>query len=92
MEEKDIMLNSKDNQILCLLNQSATDMVKRFDMDEIVIKAVSEEHDRLVSYYEDCMRSMTDEYEAKIAELKKGRGRNVYAKIPKNLLKNPGID
>ena len=52
MEEKDIMLNSKDNQILCLLNQIATDMVKRFDMDEIVIKAVSEEHDRLVSYYE----------------------------------------
>lgn len=51
MEEKDIMLNSKDNQILCLLNQIATDMVKRFDMDEIVIKAVSEEHDRFVSYY-----------------------------------------
>lgn len=75
MEEKDIMLNSKDDQILSLLNQIATDMVKRSDVDEIVKKAVSEEHDRLVSYYEGRMRSMAAEYEAKIAELKKGRGK-----------------
>ena len=75
MEEKDIMLNSKDDQILSLLNQIATDMVKRSDVDEIVNKAVSEEHDRLVSYYEDRMRSMAAAYEAKIAELEKGRGK-----------------
>ena len=62
MEEKDIMLNSKDDQILSLLNQIATDMVKRSDVDEIVKKAVSEEHDRLVSYYEGRMRSMAAEY------------------------------
>ena len=70
MEEQDIMLNSKDDQILSLLNQIATDMVKRSDVDEIVNKAVSEEHDRLVSYYESKMRSMAAAYEAKIAELK----------------------
>ena len=75
MEEKDSMLNSKDDQILSLLNQIATDMVKRSDVDEIVKKAVSEEHDRLVSYYENRMRSMAAEYEAKIAELEKGKGK-----------------
>ena len=75
VEEKDSMLNSKDDQILSLLNQIATEMVKRSDVDEIVNKAVSEEHDRLVSYYESKMRSMAAAYEAKIAELEKGRGK-----------------
>ena len=51
VEEKDSMLNSKDDQILSLLNLIAAEMVKRSDVDEIVNKAVSEEHDRLVSYY-----------------------------------------
>ena len=67
------MLNSKDDRIFSLLNQIATEMVKRSDVDEIVHKAVAEEHDRLVSYYEGLMRSMAAEYEAKIAELEKGK-------------------
>lgn len=48
-------------------------MVKRSDVDEIVKKAVAEEHDRLVSYYEGRMRAMKAEYEARIAELENGR-------------------
>lgn len=67
------MLNSKDDQIISLLNQIAADMVKRSDVDQIVKKAVTEEHDRLVSYYEGQIRAMEAEYEAKIAGLKKGR-------------------
>ena len=58
VEERDVMLNSKDDRIFSLLNQIATEMVKRSDVDEIVHKAVAEEHDRLVSYYEGLMRSM----------------------------------
>ena len=90
MEEKDIMLNSKDDQILCLLNQIATDMVKRSDVDEIVKKAVSEEHDRLVSYYEGRMRSMAAEYESKISELRKGRGKKGGNSVASNRKPNTG--
>lgn len=42
------MINSKDDQIISLLNQIAADMVKRSDVDETLKKAVAEEHDRLV--------------------------------------------
>ena len=73
VKEPDIMINSKNDQIISLLNQIAADMVKRSEVDEIVTKAVAEEHDRLVSYYESQMRSMAAEYEAKIAELKNVR-------------------
>ena len=69
------MINSKDEQIISLLNQIAADMVKRSDVDEIVKKAVAEEHDRLVSYYEGQIRAMEAEYEAKIAKLKKVRNK-----------------
>lgn len=48
VEEQDIMINSKDDQIISLLNQIAADMVKRSDVDETLKKAVAEEHDRLV--------------------------------------------
>lgn len=67
-------------------------MVKRSDVDEIVNKAVSEEHDRLVSYYKDRMRSMAADYEARFAELKRGRGRKVCTKTPKSLLKNAEVN
>ena len=72
MEAKDIMLDNKDGEILRLLNQIASDMVKKSDVDEIVRNAVAEEHDRMVGYYEKKMKSMAAEYEAKIAELQKG--------------------
>ena len=57
MEAKDNMLTSKDGEILRLLNQIASDMVKRSDVDEIVKGAVAEEHDCIVTYHEEKMKS-----------------------------------
>ena len=71
MEAKDNMLTNKDGEILRLLNQIASDMVKRSDVDEIVKGAVAEEHDRMVAFYEAKMKAMAAEYEAVIASLKK---------------------
>lgn len=75
LEAKDIMLENKDGEILRLLNQIASDMVKRSDVDEIVKNAVAEEHDRMVDYYEGKLKSMAAEYEAKIAELQTSKRR-----------------
>ena len=75
VEITDNALTSKDSEILRLLNQIASDMVKRSDVDEIVKGAVAEEHDRMVTYYEEKMKAMAAEYEAVIASLKKkGKG------------------
>ena len=71
MEAKDSMLQSEDNEIMRLLNQIAADMVKSSDVDEIVKNAVAEEHDRMVTFYEEKMKKMAAEYEAVIASLKK---------------------
>ena len=71
MEAKDNMLTNKDGEILRLLNQIASDMVKRSDVDEIVKGAVAEEHDRMVAFYEEKMKAMAAEYEAVIASIKK---------------------
>lgn len=76
MEEKDIMLGSKDGEILRLLNQIASDMVRRSDVDEIVKKAVAEENQRLVAYYEEKMKEMAAEYEAQIANLQKTKSKS----------------
>lgn len=77
MQAKDSMLQSNDNEILRLLNQIASDMVKRSDVDEIVKNTVAEEHDRIVTFYEEKMKAMAAEYEAMIAALKKkGKGVN----------------
>ena len=67
----DNALTNKDGEILRLLNQIASDMVKHSDVDEIVKGAVAEEHDRMVTYYEEKMKVMAAEYEAVIASLKK---------------------
>lgn len=84
MEAQDNMLTNKDGEILRLLKQIASDMVKRSDVDEIVKNAVVEEHDRMVIFYEEKMKAMAVEYEAKIAALKKksneGNNRNRQCK------------
>ena len=67
----DNALTSKDSEILRLLNQIASDMVKRSDVDEIVKGAVAEEHDRMVTYYEEKMKTMAAEYEIVIAHSKR---------------------
>ena len=67
----DNALINKDGEILRLLNQIASDMVKRSDVDEIVKGAVAEEHDRMVTYYEEKMKTMAAEYEIVIAHSKR---------------------
>lgn len=75
MGVKDDMINDMNEEMLRLLNRIASDMVKRSDVDEIVKNAVSEEHDRMVAFYEEKMKAMATEYEAKIAALEKKNGK-----------------
>ena len=75
MGVKDDMINDMNEEMLRLLNRIASDMVKRSDVDEIVKNAVSEEHDRMVAFYEEKMKAMATEYEAKIAAIEKKNGK-----------------
>ena len=71
----DNALTSKDGEILRLLNQIASDMVKRSDVDEMIAAAVKEAVDKANAENERKMKAMAAEYEAVIASLKKkGKG------------------
>lgn len=70
---KGFMYEDKNDEILRLIGQIAADMVKRSDVDDIVKKAVAEEHDRIVALYEGKMKDRAADYEAKIAAIKRGR-------------------
>ena len=78
MNKVDIIDNahaSKDSEILRLLNQIASDMVKRSDVDEMIAAAVKEAVDKANAENERKMKAMAAEYEAVIASLKKkGKG------------------
>lgn len=61
--------HEKDGEILRLLNQIATDMIRKSDVDRIVEEAVSKATAALKADYEERMEAMAAEYEAKIAEI-----------------------
>ena len=87
MESKDNMLQSKDSEILRLLNQIASDMVKRSDVDEMIAAAVKEAVDKVNEENDRKMKAMAAEYEAIIASLKKkdnkgGKGNTSRRKRP----------
>ena len=87
MEAKDNMLQSKDSEILRLLNQIASDMVKRSDVDEMIAAAVKEAVDKVNEENDRKMKAMAAEYEAIIASLKKkdnkgGKGNTGRRKKP----------
>lgn len=67
----DNALTNKDGEILRLLNQIASDMVKRSDVDEMIAAAVKEAVDKVNAENERKMKAMAAEYEAVIASLKK---------------------
>lgn len=71
MEAKDNMLTNKDGEILRLLNQIASDMVKRSDVDEMIAAAVKEAVDKVNKENERKMKAMAAEYEVIIASPKK---------------------
>ena len=66
----DNALTSKDSEILRLLNQIASDMVKRSDVDEMIAAAVKEAVDKVNAENERKMKAMAAEYESVIVSLK----------------------
>ena len=65
MHSSDSNLREKDSEVLRLLNQIATDMIRKDDVDRIVAEAVA----KATADYEERMKSMAAEYEARIAEI-----------------------
>ena len=65
----DSNLREKDGEVLRLLNQIATDMIRKSDVDRLVAEAVAKATAELKADYEERMKSMAAEYEARIAEL-----------------------
>ena len=62
---QDSRMREKDGEVLRLLNQIATDMIRKSDVDRLVAEAVA----KVTADYEERMKSMAAEYEAKIAEI-----------------------
>ena len=71
MHSSDSNLREKDSEVLRLLNQIATDMIRKSDVDRLVAEAVA----KVTADYEERMKSMAAEYEARIAELQSGKGK-----------------
>lgn len=65
MHSSDSNLREKNSEVLRLLNQIATDMIRKSDVDRLVAEAVA----KVTADYEERMKSMATEYEARIAEL-----------------------
>ena len=76
-DAQEAKIQEKDNEVLRLLNQIATDMIRKSDVDRLVEEAVAKATAALKADYEERMKAMAAEYEAKIAELqnrKNGKG------------------
>ena len=66
----DSAMREKDSEVLRLLNQIATDMIRKSDVDRLIEEAVAKATTALKADYEERMKLMAAEYEAKIAELR----------------------
>ena len=66
----DSAMQEKNSEVLRLLNQIATEMIRKDDVDRIVQEAVA----KVTADYEERMKAMAAEYEAKIAELQNKGG------------------
>ena len=76
-EAQDTKIQERDDRILGLLDQIANNMVRKEDVDRLVEEAVAKATAALKADYEERMKAMAAEYEAKIAELqnqKDGKG------------------
>lgn len=63
-------MQEKNNEILRLLNQIATDMIRKDDVDRLIAEAVEKATAALEVDYKKRMEAMAAEYEAKIAGLR----------------------
>ena len=81
-EAQENKIQEKDSEVLRLLNQIATDMIRKSDVDRLIEEAVAKATAALKADYEERMKAMAAEYEAKIAEIQnqkkddKGCGKN----------------
>ena len=76
-------IQEKDDRILGLLDQIANNMVRKEDVDRLIEEAVAKATAALKADYEEHMKAMAAEYEAKIAEIqnrKRWRGQ-----VPRHL-------
>ena len=76
-DAQETRIQEKDSEVLRLLNQIATDMIRKSDVDRLIEEAVAKATAALKADYEERMKAMAAEYEAKIAELqnqKDGKG------------------
>ena len=70
-------IQEKDSEVLRLLNQIATDMIRKSDVDRLIEEAVAKATAALKADYEERMKAMAAEYESRIAEIqnqKDGKG------------------
>ena len=68
-DAQETKLQEKDSEVLRLLNQIATDMIRKSDVDRLVEEAVAKATVAIKADYEERMMVMAAEYESKIAEL-----------------------
>ena len=70
---QDTKIQEKDSEVLRLLNQIATDMIRKDDVDRLIKEAVEEAVTKttlaLKEEHKKEMEAMAAEYEAKIAEI-----------------------
>ena len=69
-DAQDTKIQDRDDRILGLLDQIANDMVRKEDVDRLIEEAVAKATAVLKSDYEERMKAMAAEYEAKIAEIR----------------------
>ena len=68
-ETQESRLREKDSEVLRLLNQIATDMIRKDDVDRLIKEAVEKTTLALKEEHKKEMEAMAAEYEAKIAEI-----------------------
>jgi hypothetical protein len=76
-DAQETRIQEKDSEVLRLLNLIATDMIRKSDVDRLIEEAVAKATAALKADYENRMKAMAAEYEAKIAEIqnqKDGKG------------------
>ena len=67
-------MQEKNDEILRLLNQIATDMIRKEDVDCLIAEAVEKATAALEADYKKRMEAMAAEYEARIASLQSKQG------------------
>ena len=72
-DAQETRVQEKDSEVLRLLNQIATDMIRKSDVDRLIEEAVAKATAALKADYEERMKAMAAEYEAKIAEIQSGQ-------------------